>query len=103
MMITIPEGITYDGQMPLDKMDWWKSGLGGMSNFDHSVDDGFEDALRTGKLCGEHYAWNFCGYVWFDGEQFCEDVHVYGEYQQTIKADTLEELMDRVNEQYGYE
>jgi len=75
----------------------------GMSNFDHEIEDGFEEALRKepNKVYGSHAGWNFNGSVYFDSEQFVEKVYVHGSIQGEIKANTLEDLMDKVNNEYG--
>jgi hypothetical protein len=75
----------------------------GMTNFDHSIDEGLEEELRTGKKYGTHTAWNFCGYVWFQDEKFHEEVWHYNEYQETYSADSLRELMEDVNMEWGSE
>lgn len=76
-----------------------------MSNFDHEIDDGFEKALKEkpNKVCGTHAGWDFYGKVFYDGEQFCEEVWVYGSVIETIKANNLEDLMSAVNDKYGWE
>lgn len=85
-----------------DIHDMEDTGLG-MSNFDHEIDDGLETALcaRPNEVHGTHAAWNFCGYVWFDGKQFCEEVWRFNAPVEVIKADTLKDLMSEVNDQYG--
>jgi len=77
----------------------------GMSNFDHSIDDGFESALRAepSKVFGRHAGWNFNAKVWFDGSAFCSEVWVYHSIAGTRKAETLRELMDLHNEEWGGE
>ena len=77
----------------------------GMSNFDHDVDDGFEQELRKSPAAvfGRHAGWNFNGRVWFDGESFCEEVWVYGVIQGIVKSDSLKELMKEVNDTYGWD
>lgn len=77
----------------------------GMSNFDGSIDNGFKDALLASpnEVFGRHAGWNFNGRVYFDGDQFCEDVWVYGSHVKTIKADSLSDLMEDVNSEFGYE
>lgn len=75
-----------------------------MSNFDHTIDDDLEEALREcpGRVYGSHAARNFSGKVFFDGVQFCEEVWRHGVRRDTIRADTLKELMTRVNNKYGW-
>jgi hypothetical protein len=74
----------------------------GMSNCDHRIDDGLEEDLRAG-MYSEHYAWNFCGTLWYDAEAavFKEDVFVYHASQGIRSAATLEELMRAVNDEFG--
>ena len=76
----------------------------GMSNFDHSIDEGFEADLRAG-MGGSHAAWEFHGTVWYDAKagQFCEVVRRYHVVVGIVGRPTLEELMEAVNEEYGWE
>jgi hypothetical protein len=74
----------------------------GMSNSDHEVDPGFAEALKAGKVFGRHAAWEFNGKVWWDG-QFVETVWRYHVPVATYRADTLEELMQIVNAEWGWE
>lgn len=75
----------------------------GMSNFDHSIDDGLEDALRAGGVFGRHAAWNFNGKVWFADGLFHEEVWRYHAPVGTHSAATLPELMQIVNDEYGHD
>jgi hypothetical protein len=72
-----------------------------MSNFDHSIDDGMEDALKVGNCYGAHAAWNFYGRVFYKDGKFHEEVWSYGGIIEVISADSLAELMALVNEKYG--
>jgi hypothetical protein len=76
----------------------------GMSNFDHSIDDGLADDLKAG-MRASHSAWNFNGQVWWDPDEqvFKEDVWVYHVKQVTLSAPTLEDLMRVVNDEYGWD
>ena len=74
-----------------------------MLNMDGRIDEGFEDNLRTKEFYGQHSAWDFCGYVWWDGKTFHEEIWVYNSHCNTISADTLRELMETVNDEYGDE
>lgn len=89
-------------QLDMPPDDYTETDLG-MSNFDHKVDDGFAEALRAGKVFGRHSGWNFNGLVWWDGAQYREAVHRYGQHSQTFAADTLEDLMRDVNDEWGSE
>jgi hypothetical protein len=75
-----------------------------MTNFDHSIAPGFEVDLRAG-LRGRHSAWEFNGIVWYDAsaDQFCEIVRRYHVVQAIIGRPTLRELMEAVNDEYGWE
>lgn len=77
----------------------------GMSNSDGTIDDGFAEALRSGRVCGRHAAWNFNGCVWYDPEtlEFVEEVWVYQAPRRIFRAETLEQLMTIVNNEFGYE
>jgi hypothetical protein len=74
-----------------------------MSNFDYEVDDGMAEALMNepGQVFGRHAGWNFNGRVYFHDGMFHEQVWVYGSPLETISADTLEDLMKKVNQEYG--
>ena len=75
----------------------------GMSNFDQEIDKGFAEALKTSHVFGTHSARDFNGDVYWNGKQFVEDVWRYHSLVDTIKADTLPELMELVNNEYGYD
>jgi len=71
-----------------------------MSNCDGAIDAGMENDLRNG-MRSSHAGWNFWGDVWFDDGQFHEAVRQYHSHVTTISADSLRELMDDVNSEYG--
>ncbi len=73
-----------------------------MSNFDNVIDSGLEEALQEEFCYAQHSACNFCGYVWWD-DVFIEEVWVYNSPVETIVANNLRELMDKVNDKYGWE
>lgn len=76
-----------------------------MSNCGHTIDDCMDEQLRAnpGVAYSQHCAWNFHGTVWFENEAFHEEVWVYGSPRQTISAASLQELMTKVNDEYGYD
>lgn len=82
--------------------DYEEIGLG-MSNCDGAIDDGFADALQTRHVYGRHSAWHFNGLVWWDGKRFCEQVWRYHSPVAYYEADTLRELMETVNDDYGWD
>lgn len=75
-----------------------------MSNFDGRIDEGLEEALRAGQR-GTHAAWNFNGLIWYDPADslFWERVSRYHIPVESISAPGLRELMEQVNEKYGWE
>lgn len=76
----------------------------GMSNFDHVIVDGFEEALkkRPNEVFGRHAGWNFNGMVWWDGENFNQLVWHCHIPLEVFTAPTLEELMEAVNKEWGW-
>lgn len=75
---------------------------GTMSNFDFSIDDGVEEQLRSGDYWCPYAAWDFYGYVWFEGGTFKCDVWRNGASSELIEANSLRELMHSVSDEYGY-
>ena len=75
------------------------------SNFDHQLDEEIKGQVQANpnKLYAQHAAYNFCGYVWYDGTKWKEEVWVYKEPQEVIEAETIEDLIDKVNLEYGSE
>ena len=76
-----------------------------MSNCDHSIDEGLPEKLMQNecKLYSQYAGWNFCGYVWFEDKQFTCQVWQYNSPREEITADTLEEIMNLVSEEWGSE
>ena len=74
----------------------------GMSNCDGEIDKGFAEALQNNDAYGHHYGWEFCGSVWWTGKEFIEVVLCYGSFAGEHRADTLEDLMKKVNDEHGW-
>lgn len=74
----------------------------GMSNFMYTIDDGFEDRLRTGRVWGHHAGREFNGRVWFEDGLFHEQVWRYGEVRAHVAEPTLQRLMTAVNDVWGW-
>ena len=74
-----------------------------MTNFDHSIDEKVAEQLKAKP---DHYAqysgWNFCGYVWWEGQWACE-VWVAHSPQEIIRAPGLNVLMHEVSDRYGWD
>lgn len=74
-----------------------------MSNFDHMIEDGMEEKLKSGKFYGDYSAWNFHAQVWFDGKNFKAMVKRYQAHVGTITALTLEQIMELASDNWGYD
>lgn len=74
-----------------------------ITNFDHTVSYGLEDLLRSGKIYCYHTAWEFHGDVWFEDGLFHERVNRYHVAVAHHEAPTLQELMQIVNDEHGWE
>lgn len=76
-----------------------------MSNFDHEIDEGMQKHLMSNEgleYCN-HCAMDFCGYVYYQDGVFIEDVFRYGAHIDTITANSLDDLMEKVNNEYGWD
>jgi hypothetical protein len=73
-----------------------------MSNCDGEIDKGFAEALQNDYVYGHHYGWEFCGTVWWNGKEFIEVVLRHQSFVGEHRADTLENLMEKVNKEHGY-
>lgn len=75
-----------------------------MTNFDHSIEVGAEAALQAGSR-GVHSARKFNGNVWFEETDglFHEVVHRYHVPVGHFAAPTLRELMQVVNDEWGWD
>lgn len=83
--------------------DGWREISLGMSNYEHSIDDGLDEALRETGVYSRHAGWNFNGLVWFEGGQFKEEVWQYHEPQEILSAHSLRDLMEVVNDKWGWD
>ena len=77
----------------------------GISNFDHSIDNGLMEELMTSDVVAQYSGWNFCGYVWFDKaiNKFVCQVWQYHTPMEEVVADSLKEIMSIVSDKYGEE
>lgn len=66
---------------------------------------GLEEKLRAepAQVFAYHGAWEFSGRVWFEDGQFHEEVRRYGTLRAVVSADTLEGLVEEVNDRFGRE
>ena len=74
-----------------------------MSNFDHDIEKGAERKLKSGKFWGEYLAWNFNGTVFFNSKEkkFQCEIMQFHSHIDTLKADSLKEIMDIASVKYG--
>jgi len=73
------------------------------SNVNHELDEAVKSQLQVNPniLYAQHSAWNFCGYIWYDGNKWKEEVWQYKSPVALEKHYTIEELIDEVNDIYG--
>ena len=73
-----------------------------MTNCDHSIHEDLETLLKDNlDWMSWHFAYNFCGYVWYADGEFHEEVWVLKHPKTVVSAKTLLELMSKVNERFG--
>ncbi len=72
-----------------------------MSNFDHEVDAEVAQRLRTEQVLAPYPGWDFHADCWFADDQFHAAVFVYHVHRATLSADTPQELMELVSNEYG--
>lgn len=74
-----------------------------VSNFDGAVPEELADRLKAGpnEVYANHYARDFYGVIYYDGRQFVEEVQQYGRVIDVLNGDTLAEVVESANDQYG--
>lgn len=87
VMETVPENLESIGTI--------------MSNFDHGIEEGAEERLKTEPVFGEYTAWNFWAAVWFEDGVFKCMVKQYRSHVSTFSAETLREIMEEASDRYG--
>lgn len=75
------------------------------SDFDHIIDMDIVKLLQDNPngIHAQHAAWNFCGYIWFDGENFIEEIWQYRQLIETRANEDINELISSINAEYGSE
>lgn len=71
------------------------------SNFDHVMDEGMEEKLKSGKYYAQHAAYYYCGYIWYENKMFYEVIHQFCSHIDTLKNKNLKELIIEVIKKYG--
>jgi hypothetical protein len=74
-----------------------------MSNCDHTIEPDAEKRLKSGKVYGRHAAWDFNALVWWEDGEFHSQVYRYHEPVGEYSAPTLQELMEKANENHGWD
>ena len=76
-----------------------------MSNCDHEIEGDEAKILKEEKKWSAYPGWNFWGGVWWNRrrKKWSCVVLCYHDHVNTIHADTLEEIMQEVSDEYGYE
>ncbi len=74
-----------------------------MSNFDHEIDEDIAKKLYNGKTFATYPAWNFHGTVWYEkkSKKFNCAIMQYHELVNTLKKDSLQEVMETASDLYG--
>jgi len=74
------------------------------SNFDHELNQTIVAKLQENpnKIYAQHAAWDFCGYIWFDGTLFHERVLRYHQLVAEEKDADIGNLIEKINDRWGY-
>ena len=73
-----------------------------MSNCDHTIEKNVAEAIKGKEYHAQYAGWDFCGSVWWQNDKWCCEVWCYGSWRETFVCDTLEEIMEEVSSEYGY-
>lgn len=100
-------------ERPSEVLEWMRGQVGkpyvwptsppGMSNMDHSIDDGLEEYLKGGGKGAQHFGLHFCGNLFYQDGLFVEEVYRFHALVGTLKAGSLQILMQIVNDEFGWE
>ena len=74
-----------------------------MSNFDHEIDIIVQEAIKNKPFWSAYSGWNFYGKVWYQDNLWHCEVWTYQSYSETFSAETLEEIMSDICDNYGSE
>jgi len=75
------------------------------TNFDRYIDTSVAAQLKDnpGKMVAGYPGWDFNALVYFLDDKYHAEVKVFGRVRGVISEDSVEELMDSVSSQYGYD
>lgn len=72
------------------------------SNFDHELNKEVAEKLKEDKnLCARHYAWDFCGNVWYMEGKYFNLINRYGHEIDVIMSPSIEECINLTIEKHG--
>lgn len=74
-----------------------------MSNFDHVIPDGLEDALKQPDTYCDYAAWNFHAQVWHEDSKFHAFVQRFHSHVATVSAETLQDLQTDCSNEWGHD
>ena len=73
------------------------------SNIDHELDVEVLKELKDfpNRRYAQHAARDFCGYIWFDGITFREEIWVYRNKVDLLENTDIGSLIEEANNDYG--
>jgi len=73
-----------------------------MSNVDNKINEAVAGKIKGKSYFAQYSGYNFCGYVWWQAGQWHCEVWQYNSHIKTVSADTLEDIMIEVSDEFGY-
>lgn len=74
-----------------------------MSNFDREIEQDIVKAIKNKNLFSRYAGWNFNGKVWWENKNWHCEVWCYGSFIKTFSSKKLEQIMEEVSSEYGYD
>ncbi len=73
------------------------------SNFDHTIHSESLKLVEAGTHQGQHAAWDFCGWVWYDVDKkkWFEEIWRHAAHVETLEGDTFREVIDEAIDRFG--
>jgi len=72
------------------------------SNSDHKLKKVVLDKIKCApNVFAEHCAWDHWGEVWYEDGMFHERVWTYGIIRKVFNNESVEELIEEVNQEFG--
>jgi len=73
------------------------------SNSEHAINQTIVERLKNEDSWSTYPGWDFCSYVWHEGNQYHAEIWCYKSHVETLSADTFEELKEEICCEYGSE